>query len=66
MNSPPPLAHSDPMLCKIYLMGAPDISNSTPYDPLKPNVSLLRILLDTWSMFMNSPPPLAHSEPMSG
>ena len=66
LNSLPPLAHSDPMLLTIYLMGAPDISNSTPYDPLKPNVSLFRNLPDPWSMFMNSPPPLTHSDPMTG
>ena len=47
MNSLPSLAHSDPMLCTIYLMGAPDISNSTPYDPPRPNMSLNGILPDT-------------------
>ena len=64
MNSHPPLVHSDPMLCTIYLMGASDISSSTPYEPLRPNMTLCGILPDPWPMFMNSLPPLAHSDPM--
>ena len=64
MNSHPPLVHSDPMLCTIYLMGASDISSSTPYEPLRPNMTLCGILPDPWPMFMNSLPSLAHSDPM--
>ena len=65
LYSPPPLVHSDPMPGLISLTDASDISNSTPYEPLRPNMSLCKILPDLWSMFMNSPPPLVHSDPMS-
>ena len=36
MNSPPPLAHSDPMSCKIYLIAASDISTLPPMTPSSP------------------------------
>ena len=63
-NSPPPLAHSEPMSCKIYLMGAPDISTLPPRTPSSPIWASAEFYQITGLMFMTSPPPLAHSDPM--